>query len=376
MVPYRALKPQTERHKSPRKAARERIAPEVERLTGEAAPGLPPRPTKLQQLEALVRAGRVADPLATAVPQESAGFRVRASGAPRNDNGGSLLQRVQHLYEQTVVPVREIARLAGVSERTLYKYVARYGWTRRHVCLEREDAVRAANRGRSLTPRQGSPHEAVARAKGAGGRFIAFEERGTPQPRGPKALDPLAAQAAGEACERAALLSDIAVAEAVAKAAPHQADARAARETESKVRALANITRTLRELTRIAMADDKRDAQERAERERRRVEQQRAAAAGAEAERRTEALRADLMRKLDAMAADEWDGEGQEAEAARVKAQALAEVDAMLADRDDADGAVDGEPGDAEPVGPDQASPPSNRPAPPRRGPRISGFRD
>src|SRR5205814_1077213 len=33
-----------------------------------------------------------------------------------------LTEQVRALYEETVVPVREIARLAGVTERTIYKY--------------------------------------------------------------------------------------------------------------------------------------------------------------------------------------------------------------------------------------------------------------
>src|SRR6185437_16253774 len=78
---------------------------------------------------------------------------------PSPASGISLLERVRQLYEESVVPVREIARLIGVSERTLYKYVARHGWRRRHLCLERATpsgdyaAVRAANRGRTLLPR-------------------------------------------------------------------------------------------------------------------------------------------------------------------------------------------------------------------------------
>jgi len=43
-----------------------------------------------------------------------------------------LTAEVQALYEAGVMPVREIARLAGVTECTLYKYVRKGGWTRRY----------------------------------------------------------------------------------------------------------------------------------------------------------------------------------------------------------------------------------------------------
>ena len=36
------------------------------------------------------------------------------------------------LYEDSAVPVREIAAIAGATERTIYKYVAKLGWKRRH----------------------------------------------------------------------------------------------------------------------------------------------------------------------------------------------------------------------------------------------------
>ena len=43
-----------------------------------------------------------------------------------------LIEQIRELYENWVLPVAEIARLAGVAERTLYKYVQRGGWRRRH----------------------------------------------------------------------------------------------------------------------------------------------------------------------------------------------------------------------------------------------------
>jgi hypothetical protein len=317
---YRALRPITDRHKSPRKAARDTIAPELARL--EVEPALPAAPSKLQQLEAMVKAGRVGDPLA-GLPEESAGFRVRASGAPRNDRGESLLDRVQHIYENSVVPVREIARLIGVSERTLYKYVRRHGWARRHVCLEAgplpnpppasgrsrpsstgyagEGKIRAASRGQRLTPRLG-----FERAKGAGGRFIAFEERGTPQPHGPKALDPLAAEAAGEICSQAGAMSDIAAAQALVDAAAREADRRAIREAEADVRTLAHLTRAVAELTKLAEQQEAAAAADQADQARRATEE-------AAEIRRVEDLRRDLARKLEALIAERTADERRQA---------------------------------------------------------------
>jgi hypothetical protein len=309
---HRAIRPETDRQPSPRKAARGAIAPELARLAGEAIAALPAAPSKLQQLEALVKAGRVGDPLAGG-PEESAGFRVRASGAPRNDRGESLLDRVQHIYENSVVPVREIARLIGVSERTLYKYVRRHGWARRHVCLEAgplpnpppqagEGKIRAALRGQRLTPRPG-----FERAKGAGGRFIAVEERGTPQPHGPKALDPLAAEAAGDACAQAGALSDLAVARALADAAAREADRRAMREAEADVRTLAHLTRAVAELTKLAEQQEAAAAADQADRARRAAEE-------AAEIRRVEDLRRDLARKIEALIAERTADERRQAE--------------------------------------------------------------
>jgi hypothetical protein len=344
MVLYRSLQPGTDRQKSPRKAARERVTPEVERLTGEAVAALPPAPTKLQQLEALVRAGRVEDPLAGAEcvarpfpdPPPQAGEGTAREQAEREEAGttavagGSLLQRTRYLYEQTVVPVREIARLLGVSERTLYKYVRRYDWARRHVCLERDEAVRAGNRGRTLMPRQGSPHHAFARVKGAGGRFITYEERGTPQALspscGPKALDPLAAEAAGALCERAAAASNLAVSEVVAAATIEKANACASRIKEASARTLGEAARTLRAVTQAALADDARDEAERAELKRQLREK--AAELG-----RVEAARRHLQAELDAMVVRERDRKRQEALARAVERTSSRAENETLAER-------------------------------------------
>src|SRR5690242_6441920 len=66
----------------------------------------------------------------------------------------TLMERVRALYEGGVVPVREIAALVGVCERTLYKYARRLGWTPRVT----------------RRPGDGRPTAAERAARGAGGR--------------------------------------------------------------------------------------------------------------------------------------------------------------------------------------------------------------
>src|SRR5690242_19198927 len=139
MVHYRALAPKSEKQKSPRRAAREGVRPRIERLMGEGvvvAKGVGERRSKVELLERMVRAGRVGDPLKgieiategaepphpNPLPQGERGPTEQAE-PPNPTTGISLLERVRRLYEESVVPVREIARLIGVSERTLYKYV-------------------------------------------------------------------------------------------------------------------------------------------------------------------------------------------------------------------------------------------------------------
>lgn len=100
-----------------------------------------------------------------------------AAPAPKR----SLTDEARDLYENSIVPVREIARLAGVTERTLYKYVERGNWKRRNIALS----------------------QAMRRAKGAGGRFIRREQIGEPHPTGLKALDPEGARRNALAMRRA-----------------------------------------------------------------------------------------------------------------------------------------------------------------------------
>ena len=136
------------------------------------------------------------------------------------------------LYEDTVTPVAEIARLAGVSERTLYKYVQRGGWRRRYAGRGAEAG--AANRDRTREPRPPQP-------KGAGGRFIPREEWGKPHPSGLKVLDPQGASRAVAACEVVGVTAN----EAFSRTLTLQ-------DAERRARILELLMRVLRDLAAIA----------------------------------------------------------------------------------------------------------------------------
>lgn len=131
----------------------------------------------------------------------------------------ALTRRARALYEDTVVPVRAIAQLCGVTERTLYKYAQKGKWR---------------PRVRRLT-------------KGAGGRFIPLADAGLPVERGLKALDPAGAKRAAEACDAAGAL-----------AAEALAGAQATRRLEADARTLGYLVQVLRDLAAMdeAMAGE------------------------------------------------------------------------------------------------------------------------
>jgi hypothetical protein len=152
---------------------------------------------------------------AGAAPAAPAAYVAPTKLMPSGD--ATLTQRVQALYEDSALPVREVARIAGVSERTLYKYVQKGRWRRRNAC-----------RGRAAPDGAGVPARArpdFAPVKGAGGRFITRAQAGLPQASGLQALDPEGARQALARCLRAAVLSQAA-----------QAAAAAERETQAQVR--------------------------------------------------------------------------------------------------------------------------------------------
>jgi hypothetical protein len=145
-----------------------------------------------------------------------------------------LTRQVRVLYEQSVVPVAEIARLAGVSPRTLYKYVQEGGWRRRYL---HDTATAVAKRAAVRKPR------ACVTAKGAGGRFIRAEDVGKPFERGLKALDAEGEARARALAGRAAELSDQAVVRTGRL-----------REAFSDARIMARMVSVLRDLTAIEAA--------------------------------------------------------------------------------------------------------------------------
>jgi predicted transcriptional regulator len=117
-----------------------------------------------------------------------------------------LTARARALYETSAVPVREIARLCGVTERTIYKYAAKDVWTKRYRRSARDA------RGDATAPLDFTP------VKGAGGRFIRREDRDKPIARGLKATDPAGRARALAACRKAQRLSRASQAKAAAEA--------------------------------------------------------------------------------------------------------------------------------------------------------------
>jgi hypothetical protein len=155
-------------------------------------------------------------------------------GATTSAAAPDLTARIRALYEETSVPVREIASVAGVTERTIYKYVERHGWKKRYRVTPRNEAAAAAHRGRRWEYAEG-----FAPAKGAGGRFIRREDKDKPFATGLKATDPAGAERALADCERA---------EPRARAA--QAKAEAEMRFEERLRAMAEVNRAVAELKR------------------------------------------------------------------------------------------------------------------------------
>jgi hypothetical protein len=139
----------------------------------------------------------------------------------------AVTERARALYEESIVPVREIARLAGVTERTLYKYARKLGWRPRVTRLMHDP-------------------KGLRTARGAGGRFVPLTEEGA-YPRGIGALDPAGASQAAERCDKAGLLSDAAVAEAARAARERAAHIAREEEAEARLRNLETLCRALAE---------------------------------------------------------------------------------------------------------------------------------
>jgi transposase len=191
----------------------------------------------------------------------------------------SLTGRVRALYEGSVVPVREIARLVGVGERRIYRYAQKLGWKARVRWLKpaaRGRACLPVERVRALYEDSNLPVREIARlagvsdvtvynyarklawkrgarplVKGAGGRFIPLAEAGRPHTRGLKALDSLGAQAAAEACARAGIIADDAAAAAVADARARAAGEQAARDAQAWMRTFERLMEVFVDLVKF-----------------------------------------------------------------------------------------------------------------------------
>lgn len=82
------------------------------------------------------------DPALRAAACERMRAAAQAEGLPSADAELSFADRLRQLYEQSALPVREIARIAGIADRTLFSYVQRGGWKRRNWRQVRHDEAR------------------------------------------------------------------------------------------------------------------------------------------------------------------------------------------------------------------------------------------
>jgi len=129
-----------------------------------------------------------------------------------------LTGQARALYEGRVVPVRELARLCGVSVRTLYHHVHKQGWRRRRSSVPRDPARSARQRA----------------------RYRAWKASQPQKPRGLKARDPQGQAAALATAEQAGALAGAALARAIAR-----------QDAEARARMLALLVRALRDLAAV-----------------------------------------------------------------------------------------------------------------------------
>ena len=144
--------------------------------------------------------------------------RVTMFGASETSNGNvdeanltALTLQARTLYEGGVVQVRAVARLCDVSVRTLYNYVHKYVWRRRRPDRDPAGPKRERRRPVSLA-----------------------------KMRGLKARDPAGQAQALAVCGRAAAISDLALARALAR-----------RDAEADARIFALVVRAMRDLAAI-----------------------------------------------------------------------------------------------------------------------------
>ena len=121
---------------------------------------------------------------------------------PAGGEKADLMAHLRAMYEDSIVPVRDIARHAGVTERTLYKYARKQAWKPRYAWMP-DGSRPPAGPARRRFSEQRERALQVAPAKGAGGRFIRRDDIGVPFAQGIKATDPAARAAAAQACAAA-----------------------------------------------------------------------------------------------------------------------------------------------------------------------------
>lgn len=127
---------------------------------------------------------------------------------------------IRKLYEDTLVPVREIARVAGVTERNVYALVRRLG------CRPR-----------------------VRLASGGGRRVVPFAVS-------PAALDADSAAALRQSCKEAAAALERLADEARAVREKRSASRRDLRAARTQARGFALLARAIRDLTAMVEAED------------------------------------------------------------------------------------------------------------------------
>jgi len=119
---------------------------------------------------------------------------------PAGGEKADLMAHLRAMYEDSIIPVRDIARHAGVTERTLYKYARKQAWKPRYAWMP-DGSRPPAGPARRRFSEQRERALQVAPAKGAGGRFIRRDDIGVPFAQGIKATDPAARAAAAHACD-------------------------------------------------------------------------------------------------------------------------------------------------------------------------------
>ena len=95
---------------------------------------------------------------------------AKASDSGVEMNLTSLTQQVRALYEDSAAPVASSRGSRACIKRTLYKYVRKGGWRRRHATQD----IAAAREKRAAKQK---PRPCVT-AKGAGGRSIRTADAG------------------------------------------------------------------------------------------------------------------------------------------------------------------------------------------------------